>query len=97
MPEAHADVFTQYQVNAFTLDSPDLSPLGVTVNPALGMANHSCDPNAVVVFPDGGGVGRLMAIRHIAADEEVRVYIVLQPRFVPDLRQGSMMLTDHRY
>ena len=61
----------QYQINAFTLDSPDLSAVGVTVNPTLAMANHSCNPNAVVVFPNGNGLGQMMAIRSIAAGEEV--------------------------
>lgn len=35
------------------------------------MANHSCDPNAVVVFPKGNGIGKLVAIKAIEADEEV--------------------------
>jgi SET and MYND domain-containing protein len=72
-PVVRCRLTAQYQINAFTLDSPDLSPLGVSVNPALAMANHSCDPNAVVVFPKGGGLGRIVAIRPIQPEEEVSV------------------------
>lgn len=36
------------------------------------MANHSCEPNAVVVFPRGQGMGQMVAIRPIQPNEEVR-------------------------
>lgn len=35
------------------------------------MANHSCEPNAVVVFPNGGRSMELIAIRDIEPSEEV--------------------------
>jgi hypothetical protein len=35
------------------------------------MANHSCEPNAVVVFPNGGRSMELIAIRDMEPNEEV--------------------------
>jgi hypothetical protein len=35
------------------------------------MANHSCEPNAVVVFPNGGRSMELIAIQDIEPNEEV--------------------------
>jgi SET and MYND domain-containing protein len=61
----------QFQVNSFTLSLPDVSPIGVTISPNVALANHSCDPNAVVVFPDGGRRMEVVAIRDIAPGEEV--------------------------
>jgi hypothetical protein len=37
----------------------------------VAMANHSCEPNAVVVFPNGGRCMELIAIRDIEPNEEV--------------------------
>lgn len=32
---------------------PDLATVGVAVSPVMALANHACEPNAVVVFPHG--------------------------------------------
>jgi SET and MYND domain-containing protein len=61
----------QFQVNSFTLSLPDVSPIGVAISPTVALANHSCEPNAVVVFPDGGIKMEIIAIRDINQDEEV--------------------------
>jgi hypothetical protein len=37
----------------------------------VAMANHSCEPNAVVVFPNGGRSMELTAIRDIEPNQEV--------------------------
>ena len=37
----------------------------------VALANHSCEPNAVVVFPNGGRSMEVIAIRDIEPDEEV--------------------------
>jgi SET domain-containing protein len=63
----------QFQVNSFTLSLPDVSPIGVAISPVVAMANHSCEPNAVVVFPNGGRSMEVIAIRDIEPDEEVRL------------------------
>lgn len=65
-------IILQIKVNSFTLSSPSLTPLGIAVSPLLALCNHSCEPNAIVVFPDGvrGGM-QLIAIRDVQAGEEV--------------------------
>lgn len=66
--------------NAFTLTSPTLDQIGVTFTPSAAFINHSCAPNAVIVFPEGGeGAGpkagkdwvRLIAIKSIEPGEEI--------------------------
>lgn len=43
------------------------------MSPTMALCNHSCEPNAVVVFSKGAGSGMdLVAIRDIEAGEEVR-------------------------
>lgn len=73
----------QYATNSFTAASSDLSPLGVAVAPQAALLNHSCVPNACVVFPFGPGGRehpnrrgqqdplRVVAIREIKPGEEV--------------------------
>jgi hypothetical protein len=68
---SRSSAYAQLQVNSFTLSSPSLSPIGVAMSPLIAMANHSCDPNAVVVFPEGGGAMRVVAIRDILPGDEV--------------------------
>lgn len=64
---------TQFMSNSFTLASPSLAPLGVAIHPTAALFNHSCWPNAVVVFPEGGKGGmHVVALRAIEEGEEVR-------------------------
>lgn len=67
---------TQFATNSFTLSSPSLSPIGVAISPLTALLNHSCVPNAVVVFPGGSlfNNGKSMivnALRDIKPGEEV--------------------------
>ncbi|KAI2642724.1 SET domain-containing protein [Xylaria nigripes] len=58
--------------NAITLSSPfDNVKLGIGFDPLIGSANHSCEPNAIVVFnqPELG----IRALRPIKAGEEILV------------------------
>jgi SET and MYND domain-containing protein len=55
-----------------------LAPLGVCVSPLVALINHSCEPNAVVVFPRSAKdpanqepEAQVIAIRDILPDEEV--------------------------
>jgi len=57
--------------NAFTLTTPDLSPVGVALSPICALFNHSCAPNAVIVFPKVGDGMVAQAIADIAPGEEV--------------------------
>ena len=55
--------------NAFRATLADDSPVGLCFEPILALANHSCNPNAVVVF-DGRSVG-LLALEPIGNGEQV--------------------------
>ncbi|CED82281.1 Predicted histone tail methylase containing SET domain [Phaffia rhodozyma] len=48
------DLCAAFMTNSFTLSSPSLAPVGVAISPPVALFNHSCWPNAVVVFPFGG-------------------------------------------
>lgn len=61
----------QLQTNSFTLASPELTPLGILLSPHCSIANHSCSPNAAVVFPVGGGQPVMVALRDIQPNEEI--------------------------
>ncbi|WVQ83738.1 hypothetical protein IAT38_005882 [Cryptococcus sp. DSM 104549] len=65
------DLCSALKVNSFTLSSPSLAPIGVASSPLLALANHSCAPNAVVVFPKGGKTMDVVAISDISPGEEI--------------------------
>jgi SET domain len=76
--------FSQFVTNTFTVTSPSLTPLGASVSPVVALINHSCDPNAVIVFPhvsasptDEEPLMHVVALRSIEANEEVHS----RPRF----------------
>ncbi|GAA6059034.1 hypothetical protein JCM10212_001259 [Sporobolomyces blumeae] len=53
-PDAAAliDLCSRFVSNSFSLTSPtDSSNIGVSISPVTALFNHSCRPNAVVVFP----------------------------------------------
>lgn len=71
------DIF-QFTTNTFTVSTSSLAPLGSCVSPTVALINHSCDPNAVVVFPRAtettNGDEPLMqviALKNISVDDEV--------------------------
>jgi hypothetical protein len=69
--------YLQFGSNSFTLASSSLEPIGTAVSPLLSFLNHSCEPNAVVVFPNGGAANEgkgmeLVALRDLDGGEEVR-------------------------
>jgi len=71
-----ASHISQFGSNSFTLASSSLEPIGTVVSPLLAFLNHSCEPNAVVVFPNGGSANEgksieLVALRDINEGEEV--------------------------
>ncbi|KAJ8519784.1 hypothetical protein ONZ45_g3293 [Pleurotus djamor] len=72
------DILSRFTTNAFNVSSPSLEPIGVCVSPPVALINHSCDPNAVIVFPrvsdspDKEPQMQIIAIRPISAGEEVR-------------------------
>ncbi|KAL7424017.1 hypothetical protein Q5752_001602 [Cryptotrichosporon argae] len=64
------DFGSAFAVNSFTLSKSELSPVGVATSPLLALVNHSCAPNAVVVFPSGPDM-RLVVIADLDAGDEV--------------------------
>ena len=58
-------------VNMLTLSTPTLDPIGMCFDPTAAMANHSCQPNAFIVFS-----GRSLHIRSLTAipkDTEITI------------------------
>ncbi|KIY68820.1 SET domain-containing protein [Cylindrobasidium torrendii FP15055 ss-10] len=85
------DITSRFTTNTFTVMDTVLSPLGASVSPTVALFNHSCQPNAVVVFPRAQRTPRLsepqmqvIALRHISAGEEVlSAYIdITMPRAI---------------
>ncbi|KIM76188.1 hypothetical protein PILCRDRAFT_78079 [Piloderma croceum F 1598] len=75
---SHYFISLLFITNTFTLTSPALTPLGITVSPPFALINHSCDPNAVIVFPRANRspskhepLMQLVALREIRANEEI--------------------------
>ncbi|KIJ28651.1 hypothetical protein M422DRAFT_189461, partial [Sphaerobolus stellatus SS14] len=76
------DLISKFTTNTFTLSTPTLTPIGTSVSPLAALFNHSCRPNAVIVFPrtphpSTGASGssepslHVIAIRDIEPGEEV--------------------------
>ena len=60
-------------------------PLGSCVSPVIVLINHSCDPNAVVVFPRAGitkedePLMQVITLKNITVDDEVNRLAVFFP------------------
>ncbi|EJF63742.1 SET domain-containing protein [Dichomitus squalens LYAD-421 SS1] len=77
------DLISRFTTNTFTLTTPALTPIGICVSPTVALANHSCDPNAALVFPRADGGSRvkepllsLVALRNVAPGKEIRISYV---------------------
>ncbi|GAA5900303.1 hypothetical protein JCM8208_005320 [Rhodotorula glutinis] len=97
-PDAGAviDLCSRFAANSFALTAPtDLSNLGVSISPLTALFNHSCAPNAVVVFPSFPSSPSTARHMHVVAlrsiqpgDEVVTSYVDLAlPR---DVRQKEL-------
>ncbi|KPV72663.1 uncharacterized protein RHOBADRAFT_55751 [Rhodotorula graminis WP1] len=97
-PDAAAvlDLCSRFAANSFALTAPtDLSNLGVSISPLTALFNHSCAPNAVVVFPSFPSSPTSSRHMHVVAlhpiqpgDEVVTSYVDLAlPR---DVRQKEL-------
>ncbi|GJE86686.1 SET domain-containing protein [Phanerochaete sordida] len=92
------DLISRFTTNTFTLTSYTLSPIGICISPAMALTNHSCDPNAVIVFPRSSKDAtkepqmQLIALRPISQGEEiVTAYVdVILPK---ELRQAALKET----
>ncbi|KAM0753429.1 SET domain-containing protein [Meredithblackwellia eburnea MCA 4105] len=79
--EGMLDLCSRFISNSFALTTPYLTPVGVSISPLVALFNHSCFPNAVVVFPSYPSATspsplarkhmKVVAIRKIELGEEV--------------------------
>ncbi|KAH7354718.1 hypothetical protein BKA65DRAFT_394507 [Rhexocercosporidium sp. MPI-PUGE-AT-0058] len=77
--------------NAFRITLPDNSPVGLCFSPTLARANHSCTPNAFIVF-DSRTVS-LRALRPIKREEQIFISYI-DPTDDLSSRQSKLK---HRY
>ncbi|KAJ6614749.1 hypothetical protein B0H10DRAFT_2165021 [Mycena sp. CBHHK59/15] len=96
-----ANFVSRFVTNTFTITDPSLTPLGASVSPPVALINHSCDPNAVVVFPRSSSnpasqepLMQVVALREMVPGEEILTAYVdtTLPR---TLRQASLRETYH--
>ncbi|KAI0674368.1 SET domain-containing protein [Trametes maxima] len=93
------DLISRFTTNTFTLMSFTLTPIGICIAPTVAFANHSCDPNAAIVFPrtPGTPAGKepslnLIALREIPPGKEVRIAYV-DTTLPKGLRQNELQET----
>nr|CAB3493544.1 unnamed protein product [Digitaria exilis] len=66
-----AHTFSKFACNAHTICDPELRPLGTGLYPVISIINHSCVPNAVLIFD--GRTAYVRALQPISKDEEVSI------------------------
>lgn len=72
MTRALLEAVDKFSINSFSLTDIDLTNLGVAVNPAVALINHSCLPNCSVVFPNGPkGDMKVITVSTVEAGDEV--------------------------
>ena len=67
--ESAINVLCRLTTNAFRATLADGTPNGLCFEPTISLANHSCTPNAVIVF-DGRAI-ELRALNDIKHDEQI--------------------------
>ncbi|EPQ30987.1 uncharacterized protein PFL1_01176 [Pseudozyma flocculosa PF-1] len=89
------DAVCKFATNSFALTDSELNSIGVCLDLTAALLNHSCCPNAALVFPSNGathdgpkgpdanGPMHLVALRDIQPGDEVHIsYIDVSDRFV---------------
>ncbi|GJV07294.1 histone-lysine N-methyltransferase ASHR1 [Tanacetum coccineum] len=66
-----AESFSKLACNAHTVCDSELIPLGTGLYPVISIINHSCSPNAVLVFE--GRIATVRAVQHIPKGSEVLI------------------------
>ncbi|KAG6834370.1 hypothetical protein H0H93_010086 [Arthromyces matolae] len=92
------DIISRFVTNTFSVTNDTLLPIGASVSPIVALINHSCEPNAVVVFPRSVSAStqepfmQVIAIRPIEPNEEILTSYIdtTLPRH---LRQSSLKET----
>ncbi|WFD33142.1 hypothetical protein MSPP1_004200 [Malassezia sp. CBS 17886] len=70
------ELVCQHATNGFTLADAQLDPIGISMSPDVALINHSCKPNAAVVFPTPAAPGeqptmQVAALRALGAGEQI--------------------------
>ncbi|KZS97133.1 SET domain-containing protein [Sistotremastrum niveocremeum HHB9708] len=95
------DFISRFTVNTFTLTTPSLSSIGISISPVAALINHSCEPNAVIVFPRSSQsaqmdepVLKVVTLRDLDPNEEILTSYIdtVLPR---DQRQALLKETYH--
>ena len=90
----------KFSTNTHTLTTPNLTQIGLAVSPVLSLFNHSCEPNAVLVFPGsprgekGSPSMQLVCIREINPGDEVKIIYLFQPAYSTHLSQIVVSYVD---
>nr|XP_020190671.1 histone-lysine N-methyltransferase ASHR1 isoform X3 [Aegilops tauschii subsp. strangulata] len=66
-----AHTFSKFACNAHTICDPELRPLGTGLFPAISIINHSCVPNAVLLFE--GRTAYVRALQPLSSNTEVSI------------------------
>jgi hypothetical protein len=88
-------VLVQFATNTHSLTTPTLTPIGLAVSPLLALINHSCHPNAVLVFPRSSKSAKrepemhLVCLQEITPGDEVSVVV----SFVDTLTESGNQIT----
>ncbi|KAH0834774.1 hypothetical protein J3R83DRAFT_10373 [Lanmaoa asiatica] len=88
------NTISRFITNTFALTSPSLTPIGATVSPLVAFTNHSCLPNAVVVFPRSGRTKAKEPVMHITALRGIEAGEEACCTSFPDFQQVLMAYID---
>jgi SET and MYND domain-containing protein len=66
-----AENFSKFSCNAHSICDSELRPQGIGLFPLVSIINHSCSPNAVLVFEEQMAVVR--AMDNISKDSEITI------------------------
>lgn len=66
-----AHIFSKFSCNAHTICDPELRPVGTGLFPAISTINHSCVPNAVLLFE--GRTAYVRALQPLSNNTEVSI------------------------
>ncbi|TVU45471.1 hypothetical protein EJB05_04960, partial [Eragrostis curvula] len=66
-----AHTFSKFACNAHTICDPELRPLGTGLYPVISIINHSCVPNAVLIFD--GRTAYVRALQPISKLDEISI------------------------
>ncbi|KAF5362827.1 hypothetical protein D9757_012175 [Collybiopsis confluens] len=93
------DLISRFVTNTFSVTDPALTALGAAVSPVIALINHSCEPNAAVIFPRATADSKsqepsmqVIAIRDIYPQEEILTSYI-DTTLPTDLRQAALQET----